>query len=56
MIPWIIGYVLGAVGTFVWIVSENWAYCDGVEDCLLTLLGNVMWGAGWPLYWTLEFF
>ncbi len=55
MMIWVVGYLLGAGGTFFWIVSLNWSYCLGLEDCLLTLVGNAAWGVGWPIYWTLEF-
>ncbi len=56
MIIWVVGYLLGAAGTFFWIVSRNWVYCNGLEDCLLTLVGNAAWGIGWPIYWTLLYF
>ena len=56
MMIWVVGYLLGAAGTFIWLLTRNLGYCSGLEDCLLTGIGDVAWGLVWPVFWMLEFF
>ena len=47
-------WILGALATFVHLMSAHIQFCKNLTDCIITVATDIVYSAVWPGYWAIQ--